>query len=60
MDERPEGVYCSWVSYPPDTPSDNIFHVERVNGDGSVTQFECARGDKESDVILQFLKGIEN
>lgn len=56
IDPRAEGVYCSWESYPPDTPgiNDNILHIERVNGDGSVSTFECA--DSEADVIAAFLK----
>jgi hypothetical protein len=33
--------------------SDNILHIERVNGDGSVSTFEC--GSSESDTILRFL-----
>lgn len=57
MDQRPEGVYCSWVTYPPGlTPNNNILHIERVNGDGTVTEFECARCKRESDVILAFLR----
>lgn len=56
MDQRPEGVYCSWVTYPENSYlKDTILHIERVCGDGSVLVFECARS--ESKTILQFLKG---
>ena len=44
---RAEGVYPSWISYPPDTPGikDNILHIEQVAGDGTVYVFECARSE---------------
>lgn len=45
MDQRPEGVYLHWRTYPADcaiTP-DNILVIERVNGGGSVSRFQCAR-----------------
>jgi uncharacterized protein YuzE len=55
-DPRPEGVYCHWESYPADTPGieDNILVIERVNADGSVRTFDCARS--EAAVIADFLK----
>jgi hypothetical protein len=34
--------------------SDNILHIERVGGDGSVSTFECGLG--ESGVIFEFLR----
>jgi hypothetical protein len=54
-DPRPEGVYCHWETYPP-TGSlipNNILVIERVNGDGSVTRFTCAR--EEAAAITDFL-----
>ena len=33
--------------------SDNILHIERVGGDGSVSTFECGRA--ESEAIFYFL-----
>lgn len=56
IDPRPEGVYCHWESYPPNTPwiKDNILVIERVQGDGSVSRFTCARD--ESETIRLFLR----
>jgi hypothetical protein len=55
LDPRPEGLYCSWESYPRNTfgMSDNILVIERVDGDGTMTRFECARS--ETHVIFAFL-----
>lgn len=53
-DKRPEGVYCSWETYPPHSGlKNNIFVIERVAGDGSVSRFECA--SLESEAIIDFL-----
>ena len=56
METRPEGVYCRWETYPPEalTTHDNILVIERVNGDSTVSTFNCTRG--ESKAILEFLK----
>lgn len=55
MDERAEGVYCHWESYPPETPGieNNIFVAERVCGDATVARFECTR--HETRALLKFL-----
>lgn len=58
MDERNEGVYCHWETYPLTSGfNDNIFVVERVNGDATVSRFECARS--EVSVIFRFLSGLK-
>jgi hypothetical protein len=53
IDERPEGVYCKWEEYPQGLGRLNIFTIERVNGDASVSTFSCTR--EESAVIHSFL-----
>lgn len=35
--DRPEGVYCKWISYPEGFEKNNLLQIERVNGDCSVT-----------------------
>lgn len=54
-DTRAEGVYCHWETYPPDamTVHQNILVIERVNGDQTVSRFECTRG--EGLAIMSFL-----
>jgi hypothetical protein len=55
VSQRAEGVYCRWETYPEHSGiTDNTFVVERVNGDGSVSTWSCARGT-ESNVIARFL-----
>jgi hypothetical protein len=56
---RAEGVYCHWESYPPDTPGIGLdtLVIERVNGNETVSTFECTR--VESAAIKEFL-GDEN
>jgi hypothetical protein len=61
-DERPEGVYCHWETYPPDpyndgAMKDNILVLERVCGDQSVLSWECARS--EAVTIQEFLNGAD-
>lgn len=55
MDERAEGVYCSWESYPPNTPGieNNLLLLERVTGNGTVETFTCTRDETQS--IMDFL-----
>lgn len=59
MDQRAEGVYCHWESYPVNTPGveNNILVIERVNGDSTVTTFSCSRSEAPS--ILSFLKDAD-
>lgn len=53
MDQRAEGVYCKLEEYPPGLGKLNIFTVERVNGDQTVSSFSCTVG--EAVVIQEFL-----
>jgi hypothetical protein len=54
MDERSEGIYCAWETYPALSGlKDNIFTMERVCGDGSVITLSCARS--EAREIFNFL-----
>ncbi len=55
LDPRLEGVYCHWETYPPGAQlsRDNIFVIERVNGDSTVERFSCARS--ETRAIKAFL-----
>ncbi len=56
-DARAEGVYCRWETYPalPEASvlKDNILVIERVNGNGTVISFCCARS--EADLVRSFL-----
>ena len=55
-EDRPEGVYCYWETYPEHSGlKDNIFVAERVCGNGTVERFTCAR--YEAKAIFKFLEG---
>lgn len=56
-DDRPEGVYCAWSSYPEGVSSAyqaRILTIERVNGDASVTSLDCTY--EESLTVLQAIQ----
>jgi hypothetical protein len=46
-DERPEGIYLSSSTYPPNGGSTaaTLYRIERVNGDRSVSSLELTRLD---------------
>lgn len=54
---RGEGVYCHFETYPPESlmpySKNNLFVIERVNGDQTVTQLILTRA--ESKKVLEFL-----
>lgn len=53
LDQRPEGAYlsCEKAGLPPYDV--NLFTIERVNGDGSVSSIGLTRGELRS-VIVQY------
>lgn len=53
LDQRPEGAYlsCEKAGLPPYDV--NLFTIERVNGDGSVSSVGLTQGEIES-VIIQY------
>jgi hypothetical protein len=54
-DPRPEGVYLSWETYPPECAivKNNRLRIDKVHGDQSVTTFYCT--SEESEEIREFL-----
>ena len=52
MDPRPEGVYCEWVTEPPQGGpyAVKLLHIERVGGDGKVKELYCTR-DEAKEII---------
>jgi hypothetical protein len=47
MDNRPEGVYATWETYPPEPLAGGkpLLRIERVNGDGSVSTIVLTRDE---------------
>lgn len=56
LDSRPEGTYPSWQTYPAGVAElrNNICLLERVNGDGSITQFSFPRD--EAGALMHWLR----
>lgn len=52
MDPRKEGVYCKWITYPPEGGpySVKLLQIERVAGDGSVKELVVTR-DEAKEIV---------